>query len=367
MLVDVFRKQPIHDAVILCNGRQNPYIKKDDGYYIFCDVPPGSYKIDIFSPGYVRKSFFSTIEFGECKRFIFEMSFKSKSYIISETSRIEFSLTKNNEKLRETNFRIILKNPIVFLKLIRNARQNDNEILLNVQNNNYFLMQNYIYEFNPNDLKKESDGKDDEESDESKSEEGEENDDNSDDEKLDDESKSDEEKSYDDKDSQNDSDSEDKESDDKDDEESDESKSEEDEENNDNSDDEKLDDESKSDEEKSSDDKDSQNDDEKNNDTKNVGDIGKEEMFFIGYDMEYSAYILLKGISQDLPMGGKFYPFWNLSTDKNGKFILPFFGKFMNQDFLDFEVQIENESKTVKIDTRKIDNHNLLSSKVKFD
>ena len=39
----------------------------------------------------------------------------------------------------------------------------------------------------------------------------------------------------------------------------------------------------------------------------------------------------------------------------------------MNQDFLDFEVQIENESKTVKIDTRKIDNHNLLSSKVKFD
>ena len=311
MLVDVFRKQPIHDAVILCNGRQNPYIKKDDGYYIFCDVPPGSYKIDIFSPGYVRKSFFSTIEFGECKRFIFEMSFKSKSYIISETSRIEFSLTKNNEKLRETNFRIILKNPIVFFKLIRNARQNDNEILLNVQNNNYFLMQNYIYEFNPNDLKKESDGKDDEESDESKSEEGEENNDNSDDEKLDDESKSDEEKSF--------------------------------------------------------DDKDSQNDDEKNNDTKNVGDIGKEEMFFIGYDMEYSAYILLKGISHDLPMGGKFYPFWNLSTDKNGKFILPFFGKFMNQDFLDFEVQIENESKTVKIDTRKIDNHNLLSSKVKFD
>ena len=55
MAIDIFKKQPIHDAVILCNGRQNPYIKKDDGYYIFCDLQPDLYNIEIFSPGYVKK------------------------------------------------------------------------------------------------------------------------------------------------------------------------------------------------------------------------------------------------------------------------------------------------------------------------
>ena len=92
-----------------------------------------------------------------------------------------------------------------------------------------------------------------------------------------------------------------------------------------------------------------------------------EECFLIGYDSEYNAYILLRPISKNLPMGGAFFPFWNLSIDENGKVIIPVFNRFMNKSSLEFEIKMEDKSKIVKIKTIKIKKNNLLSSRVKFE
>ena len=34
LLKDVYFKYPLTDAVILCNGKQNPYTRKNDGHYV---------------------------------------------------------------------------------------------------------------------------------------------------------------------------------------------------------------------------------------------------------------------------------------------------------------------------------------------
>ncbi len=317
MVIDVFRKQPIHDAVILCNGRQNPYIKKDDGYYIFCDLQPDFYSVEIFSPGYVKKSFSCYIDFGECKRVILEMSYSSTSRIISSIPRILFDL--KNKEFKYKNVKIILKTPINFMKLIHRAHQGDNLLILNVQEDNRLIFQNYIYKFSMDDLKKM-------EEDELKLK------------KLREENEKKKSKK---------------------------NKSDEDDEDNDIEDtteDEISDNVADVNEDETDRDTDKQ---EEQNNEKIDEDV--EECFFIGYDSNYSAYILLKSVSKDLPMGGSFFPFWNLSIDESGKIIIPIFNRFMNKSSLEFEIIMEEKSEIVKIKTSRINKNNLLSSKVKFE
>lgn len=319
MVIDIFRKQPIHDAVILCNGRQNPYIKKDDGYYIFCDLQPDLYNVEIFSPGYVKKSFSCYIDFGECKRITLEMSYSSTSRVISNIPRISFDF--KNKEFKYKNVKIILKTPINFMKLIHRAHKGDNLLILNIQEDNRLTFQNYIYKFNLNDLKKM-------EEDELKLK------------KL---REKNEKKNSKDKNSEEDDETE-------------------------------NDDDSDVTEEEIMDDNTDTNEDEIHEDLdeieeQNNENIDKdvEECFFIGYDSSYDAYILLKSISKDLPMGGSFLPFWNLSIDEKGKIIIPIFNRFMNKSSLEFEIIMEEKSKIVKIKTSRINKNNLLSSKVKFE
>ena len=47
LLKDVYSKYPVISAVILCNGKQNPYTRKNDGYYVFSNLNPGNYDIEI--------------------------------------------------------------------------------------------------------------------------------------------------------------------------------------------------------------------------------------------------------------------------------------------------------------------------------
>ena len=279
LIIDILRKAPITDAVILCNGIQNPYVKKDSGYCIFCDLQPGEYNIEIFSPGFIKKEFKCELALGECKKLIFEMSFKSDNHRLLNLPRIELLIKDKNKNEIMTNqdARITIKSPINFLKLINNAKKGSTGIVLNFENTPSLIFQNYIYEFieNSNSTTKIDKNKD------------------------------------------------------------------------------------------------KNKDDKKNNDQEKKNDKGKnpnskifEELFFLGYDFQYSAYILLHELKNDLRIGGKFYPFWNLSSDKKGKIVIPIFPRFMNKSFFDMEIKVNNASKIVKIDTSKIDKNNVILCRI---
>ena len=145
MLVDVLTKQPVTDAVILCNGKQNPYVTKDDGYYVFCNLYPGSYNIYIAATGYVNKEFSTNIGFGESKKFILELSFKSKNPALFNVPRIEFLIKNGDLPLKNTEVKITLKTEVKTMKLIQQINPGDQEILLNIPENAAFSLQRYIY------------------------------------------------------------------------------------------------------------------------------------------------------------------------------------------------------------------------------
>ena len=168
MLVDILTKQPIKEAVILCNGKQNPYVTKDEGYYVFCNLYPGDYEISIYANGYVSKTFNSSLEFGESKEFILEMSFESTNDRLLNVPRIEFSVFKNNLLVKESEIKITLKTHVRTIKLIQKIKSGEQEILLNIPEDNSFILQNFIYHLDNVQEISESDGdeKDDDELDE---------------------------------------------------------------------------------------------------------------------------------------------------------------------------------------------------------
>lgn len=284
LIIDILRKAPIDNAVILCNGIQNPYLKKDTGYCIFCDLQPGEYNIEVFSSGFIKKEFKCTLELGECKKIIFEMSFKSDNRRLLDLPRIEFLIKDKNKNEIMTNqdARITMKTPINFLKLVNNAKKGSMEIVLNFENTPSLIFQNYIYEFIENSNSNSKNSKDKNKEDKKKG-----------------------------------------------------------------------DNRSKGDDKKEKDDKD-----------KKLNSKIFEELFFLGYDLKYNAYVLLNELKNDLKIGGKFYPFWNLSSDSKGKIVIPIFPKFMNKSFFDIEIKVNNVSKIVKIDTSKINSNNVILRRI---
>ena len=377
LVIDIFRKIPIDEVEILCNGLQNPYLKKDSGYYIFCDLQPGNYKIEIFSPGFIKKEINCTLEFGECKKIVSEMSFKSTNPSISRLPRIELLIKDKNkdEILTNQDAKIIMKNPVSFLKLINNAKKTSMGVVLNVENIHSLHFQNYIYEFidNGSNDEKKSD-KDKKDGEDSKDEDKERSSDDELDDLLND--LDDEEKNGKDKKESENSKDEDKgkSSDDElddllndlDDDKKDDEDESSDEEEKDLDEDDKDDEEKKESDEKDNDSNESKKDnsDEKLDKSKGKNDKVSEELFFLGYDIEYNAYILLNELQRDLKVGGQFFPFWNLSSDDKGKIVVPIFPKFMNKSFFKIEVKVNDSSKIIKIDTSKFNRRNAISRKV---
>ena len=316
MLVDILTKQPITDAVILCNGKQNPYVTKDEGYYVFCNLYPGNYDIYIAATGYVNKEFSTKIEFGESKKFILELSFESRNPKLLNVPRIEFYITKDKLNLKQTEVLINLKTEIKSMKLIQQINPGDQGILLNIPENNIFTLQRYIYSVPRKYLKEKKEDKDKKKKkseDEDKNKDEEENEEKSEDEESEEESE-------------------------------DETKNKE---------------EKKGNEEKN---KENSKEKEEKNENKNKSSENNtesefitQEMLFLSYDRKYNAYILEKEISVDIPIGGSFYPYWNLKTDKYGKLVLPFLRKLMTGTKLEFEILIDNQKKIIKADLNKFD------------
>ncbi|MBO6126679.1 MAG: hypothetical protein J6P21_01555 [Clostridia bacterium] len=304
MLVDILTKQPITDAVIFCNGKQNPYVTKDEGYYVFCNLYPGNYNIYIAATGYVSKEFSTDIKFGESKKFILELSFESRNPKIFNIPRLEFSIKKNKLPLKYAEINLILKTEIKSMKLIQQINPGDEEILLNIPEDNKFLLQKYIYSVPRKYLKhKKSDSEDTKDEEEKEKEKDEKNEDN---ESEEEENKEEQE------------DSEDK---------------------------------SKNKKEKTKE----PDEDSSGQDSNENREFITQKMLFLGYDRKFNAYILEKKIPTDVPIGGSFFPYWNLKTDKYGKLILPFLRKLMTGTNLEFEISFGDQKKLIKANLNKFD------------
>lgn len=324
MLVDILTKQPIKEAIILCNGKQNPYVTKDAGYYVFCNLYPGDYEISIYASGYVSKTFSSSLEFGESKEFILEMSFESTNDRLLNIPRIEFLVFKDNLLVKESEVKITLKTHVKTIKLIQKIKSGEQEIILNIPEDNSFILQNFIYHLDNVQEISNSNGDEKEEKDDDELDNEDEEDENEDEESEEDENGGEDAENL-DEDIEDENEKSEKNSED-------------------------------AENESEENDNDDEIDSDENNDNEKIGSKTiDQEMLFVGYDRKFNAYILDKEVKQNIPIGGVFLPYWNLKTDRKGKIILPFFSKIMKDVELEFDINFEDEIKTVKVNTDKFD------------
>ena len=324
MLVDILTKQPIKEAIILCNGKQNPYVTKDAGYYVFCNLYPGDYEISIYASGYVSKTFSSSLEFGESKEFILEMSFESTNDRLLNIPRIEFLVFKDNLLVKESEVKITLKTHVKTIKLIQKIKSGEQEIILNIPEDNSFILQNFIYHLDNVQEISNSNGDEKEEKDDDELDNEDEEDENEDEESEEDENGGEDAENL-DEDIEDENEKSEKNSED-------------------------------AENESEENDNDDEIDSDENNDNEKIeSKTIDQEMLFVGYDRKFNAYILDKEVKQNIPIGGVFLPYWNLKTDRKGKIILPFFSKIMKDLELEFDINFEDEIKAVKVNTNKFD------------
>lgn len=146
LLKDVYFKYPLTDAVILCNGKQNPYTRKNDGHYVFSNLYPGKYDIEISCKGYTDINFSVDLKENETKIMSFDMSYTADNSALTHLTRFEINVTHRKQKLINSDISLTLKNEASFLKLIEPVEENNSEIKLNLEEMvNGIMGQKYIY------------------------------------------------------------------------------------------------------------------------------------------------------------------------------------------------------------------------------
>lgn len=148
LLKDVYSKYPVISAVILCNGKQNPYTRKNDGYYVFSNLNPGNYDIEISCKGYTDIKFLTELKENETKIMNFDMSYTSDNVNLSHVKRFDMTLKNKEQSFNDTEVTLELKNAASFLKLIEPAEAGAQEVKLNMEEMIVGIIgQKYIYKF----------------------------------------------------------------------------------------------------------------------------------------------------------------------------------------------------------------------------
>ncbi len=147
LLKDVYTKTPINTAVILCNGKQNPYVRKKSGHYVFSDLFPGNYEISISCKGYNSLKFPVELKENETKVMNFDLSYTVDNPNLSNSARFEITFYHLKKRFSDSSISLCLGDESSFMKLIENAQQGANELRLNLDElADGIIGQEYIYE-----------------------------------------------------------------------------------------------------------------------------------------------------------------------------------------------------------------------------
>ncbi len=148
LLTDIYTRLPITNAAILCNGRQNPYTRKSDGYYVFSNLYPQKYNIDIMCAGYTDINFSVNLRENETKIIMTDMPYTVGNPLLTNIDRFEFSIKKDGQPFAKKEIYVKLENPLNFLKLVNPIEPDSEDISLNVDLNRNLMVQRYKYTVN---------------------------------------------------------------------------------------------------------------------------------------------------------------------------------------------------------------------------
>lgn len=97
LLKDVYSRTPVTNAVILCNGKQNPYTRKDSGHYVFSNLSPGKYDIYINCTGYNDLNLTVDLKENQTQIMDLNLSYAPNNLNISRVTRFNITCKKDGE------------------------------------------------------------------------------------------------------------------------------------------------------------------------------------------------------------------------------------------------------------------------------
>ena len=147
LLKDVYSRTPVTNAVILCNGKQNPYTRKDCGHYVFSNLSPGKYDIYINCTGYNDLNLTVDLKENQTQIMDLNLSYAPNNLNISRVTRFKITCKKDGELLKNSPVKLILLNELADIKVTEESATDSDLLKLNVNFTPELLDQNYLYEF----------------------------------------------------------------------------------------------------------------------------------------------------------------------------------------------------------------------------
>lgn len=148
-LIDNFNKSPLNKGIIKCNGKHVPYLKKNDGYYVFLNLEENHYEFDFSCAGFMPEHYSIDLDGKEPMRVVIPFNYKLDNMLIYNMNKIVFNLKDNGIPLKNADVRIKLDTKVPFLKVIEPIKKGSNQIKINSDFNSKLMFQEYYYSKSP--------------------------------------------------------------------------------------------------------------------------------------------------------------------------------------------------------------------------
>lgn len=149
LLKDIYSQGPVTNAVILCNGKQNPYTRKNDGHYVFSNLYPGEYVINITCSGYVPLELKVNLRENETQVIPLTMPYTVDNPAMRKITHFIIDIVHRKKAVAEQDIKLKLLNELDFMKLIENAAAQTDALKLNIEEMIPGLLgQTYMYSVN---------------------------------------------------------------------------------------------------------------------------------------------------------------------------------------------------------------------------
>lgn len=146
LLRDIYSKSPITNAEILCDGKQNPYTRKKDGHYVFSNLYPQEYTINISCSGYVPLEFKVNLRENETQVIPITMPYSVDNEAMRKITHFSIDIIHRKKPVALKDAVLTLANELDFMKLVEPTAANTDTLKLNIEELIPGLMgQTYVY------------------------------------------------------------------------------------------------------------------------------------------------------------------------------------------------------------------------------
>lgn len=145
LVENAYFKTPITNALMLCNGKQLHCVRKSDGHYVFVDMQPGEYDVEIICTGYISAKMKVNLRENETQVITVDMSYSIDNPTLYDSAYFDITLNHLGKPVADEEVTVKLNNELDFLQLVEPIAPESNNVKLNVEMLPGILGQNYSY------------------------------------------------------------------------------------------------------------------------------------------------------------------------------------------------------------------------------